>query len=219
MNTKFFWGGAAISIVVVSWFLYRRLAPRSWREWTRAGLLQAFVIAFYADMYGFPITIYVLTRLFKLDVAGNLWDGNLWVYLTGVPAVMLVSMIAGYTLAFSGIALIVAGWREVHRAWRAGRLATTGPYRLIRHPQYAGLFVALFGESVVHWPTVFSLAAFPVIVLAYALLARREEGQMLREFSAEYRQYQRRVPMLVPGQGSWRALFDAGRLDDGVRRQ
>lgn len=57
MATNVFWGGAAISIVVVSWIFYLRLAPKIWREWMRAGLVQAFIIAFYAEMYGFPITI------------------------------------------------------------------------------------------------------------------------------------------------------------------
>ncbi|MBW3599595.1 MAG: isoprenylcysteine carboxyl methyltransferase, partial [Planctomycetes bacterium] len=69
MNDRFAWGLAAISIVVVSWIFYRYVAPKSWREWTRAGLVQAFLIAFYAEMYGFPLTIYLLTRFFGLDVA------------------------------------------------------------------------------------------------------------------------------------------------------
>jgi protein-S-isoprenylcysteine O-methyltransferase Ste14 len=80
-------------------------------------------------------------------------------------------------------------------------------YGFVRHPQYTGLFVALFGEGVVHWPTIFSVALFPIIVLAYTLLARREEQHMLAQFGEEYRAYQRRVPMFVPGKGQWRALI------------
>jgi protein-S-isoprenylcysteine O-methyltransferase Ste14 len=45
----------------------------------------------------------------------------------------------------------------------------------MHHPQYTGLFVIVFGEEIVHWPTIVSLAAFPIIVLAYTLLARKEE--------------------------------------------
>nr|CCD32088.1 Conserved hypothetical protein [Methylocystis sp. SC2] len=210
MATNVFWGAAAISIVVVSWFFYLLLAPKSWREWMRAGLVQAFIIAFYAEMYGFPITIYLLTRLFNLDVAGTFWDGNLWVYLTGVKRAMIVSMIAGYIISFFGILLVIAGWREVHRASKQRRLAIGGPYALIRHPQYTGFFLALFGEGVVHWPTIFSLAAFPVIIFAYALLARKEERQMLIEFGDEYREYQRRVPMFVPRPTDWRRLLGVG---------
>ena len=219
MNTNFFWGGAAISIVVVSWFFYRYVVPKSWREWTRAGIVQAFVIAFYAEMYGFPVTIYLLARLFNLDVAGNFWDGNLWIYLTGAQEAMLVSMFIGYAIVFFGITLVVAGWREVYRANKQGRLATGGPYALVRHPQYTGFFLALFGEGVVHWPTVFSLAAFPLVVIAYVLLARKEERQMIEEFGDEYREYQRRVPMFLPRWGDWRKLFGGHRLPANLQQQ
>ncbi len=135
------WGLALIVTVVVSWAMYRYLAPESWKEWTRARVLQAFVIAFYAEMYGFPLTIYFLSRFFGLDVA---WTegGNLWAQLFGTPMAHAVAMIAGYSIV--------------------------------------------------------SLVAFPVIVIAYTVLARKEEGQMIEKFGDDYREYARRVPMFVP---------------------
>lgn len=156
---------------------YRYVVPKGWREWTRAGIVQAFVISFYAEMYGFPVTIYLLARIFKLDIAGNFWDGNLWIYLTGTQMAMLVSMIIGYTISFAGVTLLIAGWREVYRANKQGLLAIGGPYALVRHPQYTGIFLVLFGEGVVHWPTLLSLTAFPIVVIAYALLARKRSGK------------------------------------------
>lgn len=207
MNTNIFWAGAVISIVVVSWFFYRYIVPKGWREWTRAGIVQAFVISFYAEMYGFPVTIYLVARIFKLDITGNFWDGNLWIYLTGTEMAMIVSMIIGYAISFSGVTLLIAGWREVYLANKQERLATGGPYVLVRHPQYTGIFLVLFGEGVVHWPTIFSLAAFPIIVIAYALLAQKEERQMIEKFGDDYREYQWRVPMFLPRWGDWRKLF------------
>lgn len=201
------WGLAAIMIVVVSWVLYRYLAPKSWREWASAGLVQAFIIALYAEMYGFPLTIYLMVRFFGLDGA-NL-SASLWSTALGVGELgMMIAMVLGYALLFVGIGLFIQGWRELYRARQQNRLVTDGLYALVRHPQYTGLFLGLFGEGVVHWPTIFSIALFPVIVLAYYLLARREERQVLEQFGDAYRAYQRRVPMFIPRIGKWRQLLD-----------
>ena len=201
------WGLAVIMILVASWFLYRYLAPKSWREWAGAGLVQAFLIALYAEMYGFPLTIYLVARFSGLDRVDL--NASLWSTVLGVgEAGMLISMLLGYALLFAGLGIFIQGWRELHRAHRENRLATDGLYGLIRHPQYTGLFIGLFGEGVVHWPTLFSVAVFPVIVLAYVLLARREERQVLERFGEQYRPYRRRVPMFFPRPGQWGRLFE-----------
>ncbi len=207
------WALAAIVIVVVSWVLYRYLAPKTWREWAGAGLVQAFIIALYAEMYGFPLTIYLMVRFFGLDSA-NL-SASLWSTALGVGELgMMIAMALGYALLFVGIGLFIQGWRELYRARQQNRLVTDGLYALVRHPQYTGLFLGLFGEGVVHWPTIFSVALFPIIVLAYYLLARREERQVLEQFGDEYRAYQRRVPMFIPRIGEWRRVVQRSNANE-----
>ena len=208
------WALAAIMIVLVSWVLYRYLAPKTWREWASAGLVQAFIIALYAEMYGFPLTIYLLVRFFGLD-SPNL-NANLWSTLLGMGELgMMISMILGYGLLFIGIGLFIQGWRELYRARQNNQLVTTGLYRFVRHPQYTGLFLGLFGEGIIHWPTLFSVAIFPIIVLAYFLLARSEERKVLEQFGDEYRAYQASVPMFIPRMGTWQQLIkDSKTVED-----
>ena len=201
------WAVALIVIVIASGLLYRYLAPKTWREWAGAGLIQAFIIALYAEMYGFPLTIYLLVRFFGLDSSylnANLWSTLLDMGETG----MMISMIVGYVLLFGGFGIFLQGWRELYRARKENRLAKGGLYSLVRHPQYTGLFIGLFGEGVVHWPTIFSVALFPVIVVAYVLLARREEKKVIEQFGAEYLEYKRRVPGFLPVKGKWRQFMN-----------
>lgn len=208
------WGLAIIVIVLVSWFFYRYFTPRNWREWAGAGIVQAFIIALYAEMYGFPLTIYLLVRFFGFDsqyVSASLWSSLLGFGETG----MIISMILGYAVAFIGIGIFIKGWREVHRARQQNQLKTDGLYRYVRHPQYLGLFIALFGEGIIHWPTLFSVALFPIIVTVYYFLARKEERAVLAEFGDEYHAYMNRTPMFIPRWGQWRQLTAASRERSG----
>jgi protein-S-isoprenylcysteine O-methyltransferase Ste14 len=201
------WALAILMIVVVSWFFYRYLAPKTWHEWAGAGVVQAFIIALYAEMYGFPLTIYLLSRFFGIDRTGL--NASLWSTLLGIGEMgMMISMLLGYALIFLGIGIFFQGWRQVHRARQTNQLVTDGLYRFVRHPQYTGLFIAIFGEGVVHWPTLISVVLFPVIVFAYVMLARKEEQKVLAEFGEEYRIYQREVPMFIPARKSWRQIYD-----------
>ncbi len=128
------WIFAVFMIVIASWMFYRYFAPSTWREWAGAGMVQAFIIALYAEMYGFPMTIYVLVRYFGLD--SSHLNANLWSSLVGMGETgMFVAMLFGYGLLFLGIGLIIQGWRLLHRARQQQRLVTDGLYALVRHPQ------------------------------------------------------------------------------------
>ena len=96
-----------------------------------------------------------------------------------------------------GFVLIAAAWRVLYAAQQRGELAVTGAYAYLRHPQYAGFVLVMFG-FLLQWPTLLTLAMFPVLVVMYVLLARTEEREALAEFGNAYRQYQAHVPAFVP---------------------
>lgn len=107
-----------------------------------------------------------------------------------------------------GVLLLMEGWREVYRASREGQLVTDGLYGVVRHPQYTGIMIAVFGQ-IVHWPTIITLALFPVIVLIYVRLSRKEEKKLIEQFGDEYVAYKQRVAMFFPRWGEWGRLFGA----------
>lgn len=210
-----FWELTVLMVVLASWLLYRYVAPRGWTEWSRAGLVQAFIIALYAEMYGFPLTIYVLTGFLGVDIPWLHASGHLLATLLGWGVLgQTVEMAIGYAFLFLGVSLLIEGWREVYRASREGRLATDSLYGVVRHPQYTGIFVALFGE-LIHWPTIPTLVLFPVIVWVYVRLARKEEARMIETFGDEYLAFRDRVPMFIPRWGEWRRLLDEVRPSAG----
>ncbi len=204
------WGLTAVMVVIASWILYRYVAPKGWKEWSRAGLVQAFIIALYAEMYGFPLTLYLLSGFLGIDIPLLHESGHLWAALFGWGNIgTMVEMLVGYTIVFLGLSLLIESWREVYKATQENRLATEGLYGVVRHPQYTGIFFAIFGQ-LVHWPTIPTLILFPVVVWAYYRLAKREERKMVEMFGPEYETYQRDVPMFLPRRGEWKRLIDSG---------
>lgn len=139
------WPYAVLMIVLGSWAFYHFFAPVSWREWAGAGLVQAFIIALYAEMYGFPLTIYFLTTMLPVEIPLVHYSGHLWATLLGYGAAgAAIEMLIGYAFVMTGVILVIKGWVRVY--FLGDELLTDGVYGFIRHPQYAGLFLVAQGH-------------------------------------------------------------------------
>ena len=197
------WTLVVINSAVFIVFALSFARPQTRRDWRSFGAFSGFIVALFAEMYGFPLTIYLLSgwlasRYPGLDPmshdAGHLW----WTLLgsKGNPHLHPVH-IASNVLIVGGFILLGSAWRVLYEAQRSQALATTGPYAHVRHPQYVAFLIILFG-FLLQWPTLLTVAMFPVLALMYVRLARREEREVTAEFGDAYRRYAERTPGFVP---------------------
>lgn len=191
------WWLVAFYIALLGVFLFGILRPRRRAEWRSAGVAQGWVIALYAEMYGLPLTMYLLAWLTgKSEYATNHFRGHAWAYLLGWGDTgAVVCDVIGQLLIVAGAVLALIGWRQIYRG--NGELVDTGLYRRIRHPQYTGFFLFLVG-SIINWPTLITLVMLPLLLMVYYRLAKAEEADALAQFGDEYRRYQATSSMFWP---------------------
>jgi protein-S-isoprenylcysteine O-methyltransferase Ste14 len=203
MSAYGLWNLVIVNSVVFILFAYTFFKPRTGRDWRSFGAFSAFLVALFTEMYGFPLTIYFLSGWLQSRYPNVDWFSH--------DAGHLLEMIFGwktnphfgpfhmlsFAFIFGGFILISVAWRVLYKAQQANTLADTGIYSYVRHPQYVGFILVMFG-FLLQWPTLLTLAMFPVLVFMYVKLARTEEREALATFGDAYRQYMAEVPGFFP---------------------
>ena len=197
------WPLVVINSLLFIAFAFSFTHPKTKRDWRSFGAFSAFVVALFVEMYGFPLTIYLLSgwmaaRYPGIDLfsheAGHLWNTLFgWKINPHLDPLHILSNV----LIFGGFLLLASAWRVLYAAQRERRLATGGLYARLRHPQYAAFVLILFG-FLLQWPTLPTLVMFPVLVYMYMRLARREEREAVAEFGGAYVRYATQTPAFVP---------------------
>lgn len=197
------WGLVLINSFIFIFFAFSFFKPQTKRDWRSFGAFSAFLVALFTEMYGFPLTIYLLSGWLQSHYPGVDWlshdAGHLLEMLLGWEANPHFGLFHLLSFAFigGGFMLIAAAWRVLYAAQHVGELAVTGPYARLRHPQYVGFILIMFG-FLLQWPTLLTLAMFPVLTYMYARLARHEEREVEAEFGPAWRAYAAEVPGFVP---------------------
>ena len=197
------WALVVVNSAIFILFAFSFFKPHSKRDWRSFGAFSAFLVALFTEMYGFPLTIYALSGWLQSSYPGVDWfshdAGHLPEMLFGWKASPHFGAFHLLSFVFigCGFLLISAAWKILFEAQRRGALATTGIYARVRHPQYVGFVLIMFG-FLVQWPTILTLAMFPVLVWMYLHLARHEEREVRVEFGEAYDRYAAQVPAFVP---------------------
>jgi len=197
------WTLVVINSLVFIIFAFSFTKPKTSRDWRSFGAFSAFIVALFTEMYGFPLTIYLLSGWLTTRFPGVDWlahdSGHLPEMLFGWQGNPHFGPFHFLSSAFiiGGFWLLAAAWKVLYRAQREHRLATSGPYARIRHPQYAGFILIMFG-FLLQWPTLVTLVMFPVLVFMYAQLAKREEREVIAEMGEEYIRYAANTPRFLP---------------------
>ena len=197
---------SAVFIIFAASFFH----PRTGRDWKALGGFSSFVVALMVEMYGFPLTIYLLSgwvgsRFESLTLTHD--GGHLWSELVGWEGDPHLSPfhLASYVFIGAGFWAIAAAWPILLRAAKDQTLATTGLYARLRHPQYVG-FLAIMVGFLLQWPTIPTLVMFPVLIVIYRRLALQEERAVAAEFGAVWDTYARRTPRFIPRRRAPQAL-------------
>ena len=197
------WGLVIINSLVFIIFAFSFTKPNTTRDWRSFGMFSAFIVALFVEMYGFPLTIYLLSGWLaqnypELDPlahdSGHLWHTLL--RMKGNPHFDILHILSN-VLIFGGFWVLSAAWKVLYAAQRNGTLASTGPYARVRHPQYLAFILIMLG-FLLQWPTLPTLIMFPILTYVYIRLARREEQEALAAFGEAYARYMQKTPGFIP---------------------
>ena len=197
------WLLAALNAAVFIMFAWSFFKPVTKRDWRSLGLYSSFIVALFAEMYGFPLTIYLLSGWLTASFPGVNWlthdAGHALEMLFGWRANPHFGPfhLLSFVFIFAGFALLARSWPLLFEAQREQTIAVTGPYAHVRHPQYDGFILIMLG-FLLQWPTLLTLLMFPILVFAYTRLARSEERDALARFGQEYRRYIEVTPAFLP---------------------
>jgi protein-S-isoprenylcysteine O-methyltransferase Ste14 len=204
------WSLVIINSLVFIVFAFSFYKPRTKRDWRSFGAFSAFIVALFSEMYGYPLTIYLLSGWLQSRYPGVDWfahdSGHLLEMLFGWRSNPHFGPfhLLSFALIGGGFWLLSSAWKVLYAAQHRDRLAVTGLYAYVRHPQYGGFVLIMLG-FLVQWPTLLTLLMFPVLVYMYVRLARREEREVTAEFGVGFTRYAAQTPAYFPRIGGvWR---------------
>lgn len=195
------WWLVALNFFLFLFFIKAGFKPQNKTDWRSLQMLMAFLAALFVEMYGFPLTIFLLTSVFgsRLGIDFSHDSGHLLESLLGIKGDPHFNFLHIFSnvLIIGGIILLGKAWKVLYNATKKHTLATTGPYTYVRHPQYLAFILIIVG-FLLQWPTLVTLLMAPILIYRYTHLGHQEEKQALSQFGQKYKFYQQTTPGYLP---------------------
>jgi protein-S-isoprenylcysteine O-methyltransferase Ste14 len=203
MDSYGLWSLVILYSAIFIIFAFSFAKPQSKSDWRSFGAFSAFLVALFTEMYGFPLTIYLLSGWLQTSYPDINWlahDSGHLLEMTlgweGNPHMGPFHMLS-FVFIGGGFWILSAAWNVLYQAQRERKMAVTGLYEKVRHPQYIGFVSIMFG-FLLQWPTIPTLVLFPILTYMYVRLAKREEKDSKERFGKAWDDYAAHVPAFIP---------------------
>ena len=121
-------------------------------------------------------------------------------FIPRTPAIAITAIVitlAGMAFAVWARVYLGSNWSSIPTIKEQHQLIRSGPYRLVRHPIYSGILLALVGTFLANGKVRGALAVI-LLWIGWLVKSRVEEEFMMRTFGAEYSEYRRTTGALFP---------------------
>ena len=197
------WGLVILNSVIFIGFAFSFFKPQTKTDWRSFSAFSAFILALFVEMYGFPLSIFLFSGWLGSKYPGIDFlshdNGHLIHTLLGMKSNPHwdIFHILSNVFIFAGFITLSNAWHVLWKAQRQHKLASTGIYARMRHPQYVAFIVIMFG-FLLQWPTLPTLIMFPILTYMYVRLSLKEEKISEAEFGEEWRRYAAVTPRFFP---------------------
>lgn len=194
------WIAVIVAVIIFVFFTLGFIQPKKKRDWRNYSIFVAYLVALFTEMFGIPLTIYLLVSVLGSRYPSStplaFLSGHLiYTFLGESEAVLIIIHIINTVLVILGLWIMARAWRLIYKS--RGELVNYDIYKYIRHPQYLGLYLIMIA-FLIQWPTLITLLMFPVLVYMYYRLSKQEEKELEKEFGEKFIEYRDKTPMFIP---------------------